>query len=152
MVNNLDGMLINLDIFFCRWMLYLEFKTRGHAGRRAIADIMQRFTGFQFYFFNKANMAIGRTLHTSISYQPMIYYYYHHGPILLEFATAVNKEYRQRLWWLTDNNYTSYARITTYKCHYDHSSDTLYNILHICTYTVRLCRDDLSIKVFLCTT
>lgn len=61
-------------------------------------------------------MAIGRTLHTPISYQPMIYYYYyyhHHGLILLEFATAIDEESRQRLWQLTDNNYTSYARITT---------------------------------------
>jgi len=96
-------------------------------------------------------MAIGHTLHTPISYRPMIYYYYyHHGPILLKFTTAVDEESRQRLWRLTDNNYTSCARITTYKCHYDHSSDAHYNILlHICTYIVRLCRVDLSIKVFM---
>lgn len=100
-------------------------------------------------------MAKGRTLRIPVSYQPMIYYYYyycHHGPILLELATAVDEQSRQRLWRLTDNNYTSYARITTYKCHYDHSSDAYYNILHICTYIVRLCRVDLSIKVFICTT
>jgi len=87
-----------------------------HRLRAIAAGLCSVSPVFQFYYFDKTNTAIGHThTHTpqdnDILFFFYYYYHYHRDPVLLGSATAVGEQSRQRLWRLTDNNYTIAMRV-----------------------------------------